>query len=69
MTYMLSMYDILKLKVDVHEALTVGAGWRARGSLGKPRAGSRRQRLFTYFHFFSFSYADLSLIIIHYGLN
>ena len=30
MTYMLSMYDILKLKVDVHEALTVGAGWRER---------------------------------------
>ena len=40
-----------------------------RGSLGKPRARSRRQRLFTYFHFFSFSLADLSLIIIHYGLN
>ena len=34
--YVLSMYDILKLKfpskVDVHEALTVGAGWQARGS-------------------------------------
>ena len=37
MTYMLSMYDILKLKfpskVDVHEALTVGAGWREGCSL------------------------------------
>ena len=33
MTYMLSMYDILKLKVDVHEALTVGVGWREGAKL------------------------------------
>ena len=33
MTYMLSMYDVLKLKVDVHEALTVGAGGRVAAAL------------------------------------
>ena len=62
MTYMLSMYDILKLKVDVHEALTVGAGWRERqpweteGRVASPTP-------FHIFSLFSFSYADLSLII------
>ena len=55
MTYMLSMYDILKLKVDVHEALTVGAGWRAGeaalGNRGQGRVANAFSHIFTFFLF------------------
>ena len=53
MTYMLSMYDILKLKVDVHEALTVGAGWReaALGNRGQGRVANAFSHIFTFFLF------------------
>ena len=47
--YVLSMYDILKLKVDVHEALTVGAGWRER----QPWETEGRVASPTPFHIFS----------------
>ena len=60
MTYMLSMYDILKLKVDVHEALTVGAGWRER----QPWETEGRVASPTPFHIFSLFFLFPQLIFL-----